>query len=233
MSCIKAHFGNPYWIVNTSLDKLSQFKPPCSTVHARNTQYSALSSYISTNWLQSQHPFFNKSKSSSKKRSTPVGQDWNKYVLKTLLLQPPLNDFSDWLSIYAKTCRDLPAPTASTMPANEILKPWIQKTHKQFHLSQRPPAERGSCSDGNKQDTSRTVVYPNNETCQNLYKCSQFQSLSRSDRRVHAGSLAHCFNYSGRHILQHFKPKKMVELEIAAESIIVCSMRALEEIIRK
>ena len=88
-------------------------------------------------------------------------------------------------------CRDLPAPISVTPPShgrsNFDHKPWIQKTQSPLPSSAGTTSngqQDGSFSDGNKQGPSRTVVCLSNETCQYLYKCSNFQTLSLPSERT-------------------------------------------------
>ena len=120
------------------------------------------------------------------------------------------------LSIYAKACRDLPAPILVTRPShgrsNFAHKPWTQKTQSPLPSYTRTTSnveQGGSFSDGNKQGPSITVVCPSNKTCQYLYKCSHFQTLSPFDRREHVKNIKLCFNCFGSHHVQHCNSKNV------------------------
>ena len=96
--------------------------------------------------------------------------------------------------------------------SNFAHKPWIQKTQSPLPSSTRTTSnvqQGGSFSDGNKQGPSRTVVCPSNETCQYIYKCSHFQTLSPFDRGEHVKNLKLCFNCFGSHHVQHCNSKNV------------------------
>ena len=172
---LEEHFGNPNWIVNAFLDKLSPFKPPNVTVPESYTQFSAFHLTLVDRFQQQGfnhdiHSTTNLNQALNK-FPTPVRLDWNKYALETFLLQPSLKDLSEWLSIYAKACRDFPAPISVTRTShgrsNFAHKPWIEKTQSPLPSSTRTTSnDQQDCSffDGNKQGPSRTVVCPSNET---------------------------------------------------------------------
>ena len=214
------NFGNPNRITNAFLDKLSQFKPPNLTVPGSYTQFSA---YLLTLVDTFQQLGFNHDIPSAPnlnqalyKLPLSVRLDWNKYALEKFSLQLSLKDLSELLSIYANACRDLPAPILVTRPShgrsNFVHKPWTQKTQNPMLSYTRTTSngeQGGSFSDGNKQGPSRTVVRPSNETCQYLYKCSHFQTLSPFDRREHVKNIKLCFNCFGSHHNQHCNSKNV------------------------
>ena len=217
---LEKHFGNPKRIVNAFLEKLSQFKPPNLTVPESYTQFSAflitlVDTFQQLGFNHDIHSTTNLNQALNK-FSTPVRLDWNKYILENCSVQPSLKDLSDWLSIYAKACRDLPAPISVTRPSHGrskfAHKLRIQKTQSPLPSSTRTTRngqQEGSFSDGNKQGPSKTVVCPSNETCQYLYKCSFFQTLSPFDRREHVKNLKLCFNCFGSHHVQHCNSKNV------------------------
>ena len=208
------NFGNPNRITNAFLDKLSQFKRPNLTVPGSYTQFSAflltlVDTFQQLGFNHDIHSAPNLNQALNKLQLS-VRLDWNKYALKKFSLQPSPKDLSEFLSISAKACRDLPAPILVTRPShgrsNFAHKPWTQKTQSPLPSYTRTTSngeQSGSFSDGNKQGPSRTVVCPSNETCQHLYNCSHFQTLSPFDWREHVKNLKFCFNCFGSHHVQH------------------------------
>ena len=119
---LEEHFENPNRIVTAFLDNFLQFKPPNLTVPENYIQILA---FLLTLVDTFQQPVFNHDIHSTtnlnqalSKLPTPVRLDWNKYALEKFSLQPSLKDLSEWLSIYAKACRDLPSPISVTRPSH-------------------------------------------------------------------------------------------------------------------
>ena len=122
LNCLEEHFGNRNRIVNAFLDKLSQFKSPNLTVPESYTQFSAflltlVDTFQQLGFNHDIHSTTNPNQALNK-LPTPVRLDWNKYALEKFSLQPSPKDLSEWLSIYAKAYRDLPAPISIARPSH-------------------------------------------------------------------------------------------------------------------
>ena len=233
---LEEYCGKPNRIVNAFLEKLSHFRPPNLTIPDSFTQFS---SFLLTLVDKFQQLGFNHHKHSTtnvnralNKLPTPVRLEWNKHVLERRLLQPSLKEISEWLLIYAKACRDLPTSCASAQPPSTHSKDSnnLSKQSNQQNQFYRPSNrshqdQRTNPSNSFQPSSAKSVVCPNNGSCQYLYKFSHFQDLSPLDRREHEKKLKLCFNCFGSLHVQQCTSKNVFRLQTAAKSTTQCSMK--------
>ena len=174
------------------------------------------------------------------KLPTPVRLDWNKYALEKFSLQPSLKDLSEWLSIYTKACRELPPPISVTRPAMEDQTLLINHGFRKLKVPCHHLREQQAMV--NKVALFSTVT--NKAPPKLLFaplrrpvNISTKVLISRPSLLSIGENLSKTKNFATTPlavIMFNIALQKMfVEQALVAENIILCSMRALETIIRK